>query len=120
MEITDTSGSKGYNGPKLTMVNWQLFEIQFPAYLMRFKSAEETLLKPRPADLTEEYLNTVRTRGRLSDAQYKRLISKGVVTDRLVYTENSASRDLRSRVKAKQAIWDDKNKLCFSYLYTGA
>jgi hypothetical protein len=47
MENTDSSGSKAYNEPKLTMVNWKVFEIQFPAFSMRFKSAEETFLRPR-------------------------------------------------------------------------
>ena len=102
MDTTDSSGSRTYSGPKLTMVNWQLFEIQFPAYLMRFRSAEETLLKPRPAELTEEMLNTVRTRSRLSDAQYNKLIARGVATTRIMYTENSASKNMRSRVEEKQ------------------
>ena len=120
MENTDSSGSRAYSGPKLTMVNWKVFEIQFPAFLMRFKSAEETLLRPRPADLTEDQLNTVRTRRRLSTEQYNRLAAEGLATTRILYTENTASRELRSRTERKQSVWDDKNKLCFSFLYTGA
>ena len=86
---------------------------------MRFKSAEEALLKPRPADLTEDQLNAVRTRRRLTDEQYNRLTGRGAPATRIVYTENTVSRDMRSRIEKKQTVWDDKNKLCFSYLYTG-
>ena len=108
METTDSSGARAYNGPKLTMVNWQLFEIQFPAYLMRFKSAEEALLKPRTADLTEDQLNAVKTRSRLTDEQYNRLTGRGAPTTRIEFTENTVSRNMRLRIEKKQTVWDDK------------
>ena len=44
--------------------------------IKRFKNAEEALLKPRPADLTENQLNAVRTRRRLTDEQFNRLTGR--------------------------------------------